>query len=272
MALGIFAVLALWLLTARLDRAGMVRNPAILAGGGRHLPRRADRLHLARRLVRPHPIALDRAGDGLRLLHRRGLHLGLGAGSAPAGRQMGHRNDRCQRTRGLRTMYGTVATAKSMPAAGVGTAAIIAGSHHWSLGLTALVATPCSLDPPLGRPHRHPAHPPPRGLATSCAWPCERTRTATGPLRCPPSSQLTTGSSRGESRCRCRPRRSVRRCRWRRDAGEPRLSSPPRLCWRGGQTPTNVGMTSGLWNAGACGRGGPGSRKRSAQFHLSQIP
>jgi hypothetical protein len=37
-------------------------------------------------------------------------------------------------------MYGTVATAKSMPAAGVGTAALAAGSHDWSLGLTALIA------------------------------------------------------------------------------------------------------------------------------------
>jgi len=35
-------------------------------------------------------------------------------------------------------MYGSIATAKSMPAAGVGTTGIT-GSHHWSLGLTALV-------------------------------------------------------------------------------------------------------------------------------------
>ena len=37
-------------------------------------------------------------------------------------------------------MYGSIASAKSMPAAGAGTAAIVAGSHHWSLGLIALVA------------------------------------------------------------------------------------------------------------------------------------
>lgn len=37
-------------------------------------------------------------------------------------------------------MYGTVATAKSLPAAGAGTAALAAGSHHLSLGLTAFIA------------------------------------------------------------------------------------------------------------------------------------
>ena len=36
-------------------------------------------------------------------------------------------------------MYGTIATAKSMPAAGVGTAAIIAGHQQWNLGLTAII-------------------------------------------------------------------------------------------------------------------------------------